>query len=61
MVEPTSKMTAMVAATWVSDFMQKRNDEISKCTRSHLTDFALQSPSFLVINAHRAVLITCYE
>jgi hypothetical protein len=56
-----STTTAAAATTWASDFMQKHNDEIGKCVRKHLTDFALQSPSVLLVYARRAVLITYYE
>jgi hypothetical protein len=60
-VAPTT-MTTTTAVAWANNFVQKRHDEIGKCTIWHLIEF-FSSISFC--SSHRRLLeqclIMCYE
>jgi hypothetical protein len=55
----TTMITAVV--TWVSDFMQKRHDEICKCTSRHFAEFLFFDLSLSHQRLVEPCLITCYE
>jgi hypothetical protein len=41
---------------WVDDFVQKRHNEIDKCSSQHLTEFLFCDLSLLPSKAHRVVI-----
>jgi hypothetical protein len=51
---PTTTSTAAVMA-WADDFVQKRHDEIGKCSSQYLTKFLFLALFVLPSKAHRTV------